>query len=381
MKTRRRATISDFAGLPQELITQILLRLPAKSIGRFRCVSKPWNSLLSSPNFIKSHLTLQSIHNPQNLIIISSSDHSLFTLNFNLKSSSNSSSRRREDGVSRKLKNCRGKWNCLLGSCNGLVLVLDYKNCMFLMNPTTLEIVKVSYFSLALDLLASFSLSGFGYDSSSDDYKFVKLECFDQPGGGKRTLVNVYSLKTKTWRRSENSLFDHISPRELCPGVFLNGAIHWLATDSSTEGSPVVVFFDLSTEKFNQVVPSCFNKSTGSYAYKLVVLGGYLGMVCDVIHENSQFSDHICIWLMKEYGVQESWTKLVVNMPQNAELFKPICQFGDDEVVFMENGAKLVLHNLKEKSSMNMVVHGTPRMYYDGIMTFTESLVSPSFCS
>ncbi|KAL3508097.1 hypothetical protein ACH5RR_033479 [Cinchona calisaya] len=367
------------AGLPQELITQILLHLPAKSIGRFRCVSKPWNSLLSSRYFMKSHLTLHSIHSPSNLIIISSSDYSLFTITFNPKRSSSTSRVRREDGVSRKLKNCQGMWYSLLGSCNGLVLMVDFDNCLFLMNPTTLELVKVPDSSLALDPIRRFSLHGFGYDSSSDDYKIVILTCYGNPFGvNEGTFVDVYSLKMKTWRRIENSPYDHSYSYEVNSGVLLHGAIHWLATETSVEDSPVIVAaLSLSDEKFTHLgVPSCFNERNSS-AYKLVVLEGCLGMVCNVVYEDYQFY----IWIMKEYGVQESWTKLVINMPQNENLFKLICQYGDDEVVFLENGSKLVLHNLKEKSLRNVEVSGVPGMHYDGIMNFSEILVSPSFFS
>ncbi|XP_022760863.1 putative F-box only protein 10 [Durio zibethinus] len=42
--------------LPHELVTDILLCLPANSLQRFKSVSKPWGSLISDPNFVISHL-------------------------------------------------------------------------------------------------------------------------------------------------------------------------------------------------------------------------------------------------------------------------------------------------------------------------------------
>ncbi|KAJ0789150.1 putative F-box domain-containing protein [Helianthus annuus] len=40
---------------PEELIEDILSRLPVKSILRFKSVSKPWLSLISAPSFHKLH--------------------------------------------------------------------------------------------------------------------------------------------------------------------------------------------------------------------------------------------------------------------------------------------------------------------------------------
>ena len=41
--------------LPDDVVVFILTRLSAKSIIRFRCVSISWNSIITSPEFIKTH--------------------------------------------------------------------------------------------------------------------------------------------------------------------------------------------------------------------------------------------------------------------------------------------------------------------------------------
>ncbi|KAF3583833.1 hypothetical protein F2Q69_00025711 [Brassica cretica] len=46
--------------IPLDVTREILLRLPAKSLVRFRCVSKLWSSLTTEPDFIKSFTTFSS---------------------------------------------------------------------------------------------------------------------------------------------------------------------------------------------------------------------------------------------------------------------------------------------------------------------------------
>ncbi|KAK8934117.1 F-box/kelch-repeat protein [Platanthera zijinensis] len=41
--------------LPQDLVIEIIFRLPAKSVGRFRCVSTAWLSIFTDPSFILTH--------------------------------------------------------------------------------------------------------------------------------------------------------------------------------------------------------------------------------------------------------------------------------------------------------------------------------------
>ncbi|OEL25973.1 hypothetical protein BAE44_0013003 [Dichanthelium oligosanthes] len=43
------ATQSPAANLPHDLVVEILSRLPAKSLCRFKCVSRSWRTLISDP--------------------------------------------------------------------------------------------------------------------------------------------------------------------------------------------------------------------------------------------------------------------------------------------------------------------------------------------
>ncbi|KAG2327069.1 hypothetical protein Bca52824_009797 [Brassica carinata] len=54
--------LESFVSIPLELTVDILLRLPAKSIGRFRCVSKLWSTTTTTPSFVKSFSVRSSAH-------------------------------------------------------------------------------------------------------------------------------------------------------------------------------------------------------------------------------------------------------------------------------------------------------------------------------
>ncbi|RAL51931.1 hypothetical protein DM860_010649 [Cuscuta australis] len=46
--------------LPEDIITDILSRIPVKSLTRFQCVSRQWRTLIKTPSFAAEHLRRQS---------------------------------------------------------------------------------------------------------------------------------------------------------------------------------------------------------------------------------------------------------------------------------------------------------------------------------
>nr|KYP59909.1 Putative F-box protein At3g16210 family [Cajanus cajan] len=55
----------DLSSLPCELILEIIVRLSAKCIAKYRCVCKSWQRLLSDRNFLEAnYAALGSIRKP-----------------------------------------------------------------------------------------------------------------------------------------------------------------------------------------------------------------------------------------------------------------------------------------------------------------------------
>lgn len=62
-------TTTSFDDLPQEMATNIFLRLPVKSLVRSTLVNKKWYSLITNPHFISSQIKLASSHSHDNVVL------------------------------------------------------------------------------------------------------------------------------------------------------------------------------------------------------------------------------------------------------------------------------------------------------------------------
>ncbi|KAL0414711.1 UNVERIFIED_CONTAM: F-box/kelch-repeat protein [Sesamum radiatum] len=319
--------------LPQEILIDIFSRLPLKSVGKCRCLAKLWRQQLSSPRFIKSHLTRKT---HQEYLILSTPFNTIYSIS-NIK----------DDTIWKKLPGPGpgrgpGRWTEVVGSCHGLVLLVmvnaDYEK--FLVNPITLQQVKVPNWPLALNWWESVSMHGFGYDSSSDDYKVVTLSYCQRV-----TLVDVKSI---------------------CPGAFVNEAIHWLVPGREPGSPSVIAAFNLANEVFVEIPAPTGVDMLNIMLNKLVVRGGCLCLLYTREHGQTD------VWTMEEYGLKESWTKFTIH----DDIRRPLGWLGDEEVVLLSKLEALLVYNRTNGTLRNMGVDGHIPVL-DGC-TFMESLVSPA---
>ncbi|XP_026382643.1 F-box/kelch-repeat protein At3g06240-like [Papaver somniferum] len=144
---------------------------------------------------------------------------------------------------------------------------------------------------------------GFGYDCGIEDYKVVAV--INSEEYLNVSYVGVYTLGSDSWKTISSIPYKLAKGYNnvrfpVFPGVFLNGALHWLAQSFSGNGLQVLLSFDMKDEIFAEIhQPENLDK----FDYKFVgLLGGCLCMLCSVGFE---------VWVMQHYGVRESWTKLL----------------------------------------------------------------------
>ena len=195
--------------LPKELLSEVFTRLPAKSLGQCKCVSRSWKALISDPNLIQTHVTRASV---TKLILISiySDPCTLYSTEFFhdarydyknpdckrlLKTVPARMEAERE--TKKKLKFYHSnRWTKVWGSCDGLVLVENDRldTTLYVLNPTTLESRKLPLLPSRFYQLSGCNTFGFGYDFSCDDYAVVAIS-------GSGTVSYVFMLKAKQWKR------------------------------------------------------------------------------------------------------------------------------------------------------------------------------------
>ncbi|XP_024978455.1 F-box/kelch-repeat protein At3g06240-like [Cynara cardunculus var. scolymus] len=356
-------------GLPPEIIEAILRRLPAKSLGRFKSVSKPWRSLISNPEFIKTHLDLNNHHKTSILILVSEMK-SFYSVSINELVPYLDSDDLCATGKEISFRPPSIRWEEILGSCNGLVLAKDEDDQIFLMNPTTQEVSELPISPFALPLGESFVMYGFGYDSSSDDYKVVSISFWDTDNEHNLDctdmLVSVYSLRNNSWRKVHNSPYDH-AVGHLLRGVLINESLHWL-TQRIPGYSSTIVAFSLANEEFNEIeLPDSIDNKKAMFN-ELVVLGGKLALFANQVGND--------LWVMEEYDVGESWTKVSIHGVE-IDPVKPVCSVDDnnrDIVLGDEN--RVHVYNLDDRRCRNVRILGAPTAFAVG-GTYLESLVSP----
>jgi F-box interacting protein len=318
--------------LPVEIVTNILLLLPTKSIITCICVSKTWKSIIQNPIFISTnlHLSIKSHNNKLTLFRLCpqkfghQGDHKeVYTLH-NDEDDDDLTEHTRFDfplhGPDlRAFKNDRFR---VVGTCNGLVCLYDLYDYLgtdsdeelFLWNPCVRKFVKLPSPNFTLlkphAAIRTHAFIGFGFDSKTNDYKVVRVLCHkghpnipeDQPE------VEDFSLSTGKWRIVTVSPPRCTLVQNSASERFVNGALHWVAfrrTDDNNLHCFILVF-DLGNEVFHEIVLPEILDFTGCASISV-----YGNSIAFFHMKFLSISYRQIIWVMKEYGVASSWTKVL----------------------------------------------------------------------
>ncbi|XP_050289913.1 F-box protein At3g07870-like [Quercus robur] len=193
---------------------------------------------------------------------------------------------------------------------------------IYLWNPSIRKITIAG--TTNNNALANVTL-GFAYHPQNNDFKILRLVSY--PCKKKAPAeVQVYTLSTASWRRfvipgslSGSSIWG-ISES---PSLFFNGALHFLALAGTQNDifNRFILTFDVDEERFHEIMlpPNYLSEKYVRHTKCLTVFKGLLALV--VFNCETEQSDICHIWVMREYGVVESWTKISVPIEGVARFF------------------------------------------------------------
>ncbi|KAK2664941.1 hypothetical protein Ddye_003515 [Dipteronia dyeriana] len=282
--------------IPIDIIDLILLRVPARSLLRFRCVCKDWCNLIDSFSFVRNQVSIAS-QQPQVVLAANNFPLSYKSFTFN--------------------------GNVLKESSRFPILEFSYRNnkCLdyihagevgfgftcfqnryrpgeaFLFNPFRRQVLVLPMATC----IGQRDWYGMGIDSTTNTYKIVH---FVSSVDTDSLAAEIYTLGTKSpWRQISlispfpfhGSSVDHIT------GVSTHGDMHW--TDRCK-----IISFDFQKEQF-KVTPH--PPDFGYKSFLLTSLRGCLAAVVSFSETQAEIWDSEIqaeTWVMKDYK-KKIWVK------------------------------------------------------------------------
>jgi F-box interacting protein len=370
-------------------VTEILNRLPPKSLFRFRCVCKIWQNLIGNPDFFSpnnpfnQNRSILRVPNSPPLLIVKakhgSKSHMLYFL-------------------SHDTLKCQAKITLdfldieLVASCNGLLCLRDPGTpYIYLWNSATSEGLNTLPFHAQMDFYRMNSCSsyptrlspdavGFGFDRRSNDFKVLSIYDFVDRKGRSKRRAEVFRLSTRTWRRLDIFVpFDkkktYYNYYNYFPTTASDGVFFWWAVlcqrgmdkfDPDTEyDNEKIVAFDFNEEVFRTTpLPDGFHYND-FYSVNFTVFNGFVAImgfpkervitgapVCRLWERTSR---SLGMWVLFEFGVKDSWTKLI-DIPLSLDFPERPLRFWGNRELFMQNAeGQLVLYDLLSHSEKDVL--------------------------
>ena len=342
---RSRSRSRSRSYVPQDLLEDILVRLPVKPIIRFKCLNKLCYTLFQNPTFIAKHHSFQSQNNPN--LVVQGLGYQKFSQFFTLLHLIHSDN---DPGVSLDMHNVsldirkyyftyRRLLEYICDCINGIFCIGNETNGFVLWNPAMREykVVPKPPHRRRRYPSEGNTTCVFGYDHNSNDFKLVRIENKKTRTEYNRIhlneilhpIVHVYNLSTNSWRLIHTAtFFDRLITRldffvldffGDFNEIYFNGVYHCFGIFKNKRGrhGRVIVSFNMRDEMFRIIrMPYLYIKNSAKKKGGLSVLRNCLALIIYDMH-SSLTEEIIDIWMMNEYGVGESWTKQFVIGPHS----------------------------------------------------------------
>ncbi|XP_071738822.1 F-box protein At5g07610-like [Rutidosis leptorrhynchoides] len=287
---------AELIGSNVDLLTKILVSLPAKSILRFKSVSKQWLSILTHPRFIP---LFHKLFNSSGLYY-----HELH-VSFDVENPTTPPFRTLDfypdtNGI-RIVQSCNGLLLCCCDK-NEYEFEYEVRGNYYVFNPTTKKFSLIPPVIESPDAEELIRFMGLPYHPiECVNYKLVCIlragytphgQGFNEDTGGRMYNIQIYLSDTGKWKKL-NQTFTPYWYTEFKYGVYWNGAFHWAPSCRNP------MYLRLDAEQLQELpLPSPLPVTDGCYGYPVnrsLYFGesrGHLHLV-EYSHENNPSSMNV----------------------------------------------------------------------------------------
>ncbi|KAJ0253536.1 F-box associated ubiquitination effector family protein [Hirschfeldia incana] len=280
----------DFPELPEDVLMQILARLPANLLMQFKCVSKRWYSMISSRYFANLFRKVPSLLRERRLFmyLADKDGHGDYALLSTYPRNLKANVFELDEYVT-----IPGMGGCLVNALGGL-MCSRIGTRVRICNLTTKQHVELPLIVSSVTGDNSNMWNHFGYDPIQEEYKVISLTWEMTQERVVRSEHHVLVLgRGASWRRITQSVSPH---RPCSQGISMDGVLYYGACTG--ENTFVVVSFNMMSEKFHLIkLPLQAGTNLMNYRGKLAVFDYSPHLASDprldmwVLEDDSQWSN------------------------------------------------------------------------------------------
>lgn len=347
--------------IPQELMFEIFSWLPIKSLMRYRCAYKFYNSLVFESNFVDIH-HLRSMTRPGGRKYLVYKDNTFYDTEM------------KEDG---KASLVRIGNSCVTYSglmcVDGLVCSLNDKKHIAIYDFNTRE-QKFLQTPKEFVKRESYGVCSIGFEPEEKEYKLWLILHLSSERCTTNWVLTLNDLN-KSWRKIKSKVRFRPSMCRVCA----SGAIYMLINTHCQYSQTGIIAFDVRAETLKIFrLPDVFYRD-GNTFNQFIELKGKLAVLNYRLYSNED--QHL--WILREAQNEYNWESYIIQVPSQLKDINFMCTSYDKEIVFSStitesSDSIYMCYDFTRKSwrEFGEIEKLGDRFYIDNIFCYVENLFS-----